>query len=223
MPAQQRVRRHQPAQPQGSWQQRVRTASTARSAPSSLGPGVLPPQHRDLLAQDQELGVLRRRRAASSTIHPARRTNIRYSSRTITSPRSCQRRPATMAGILAGQRTSPVLEPHMVIAGDERQEQRRGPVLSGCFLGLAVRPVGVRVSPPGPGYRSRLGSGVRLPAEDFACADPGNRVCAPDRAPLATRNDLCRSNLSLTALAEGPVVQVIYKRGGSQYVSLALG
>ena len=67
-----------------------RAAMIARSAQSSLGLGVLPPPQRDLLAQHQQLGSFDAAERASSAIHAASRTNIRYSIRTVTSPRSCQ-------------------------------------------------------------------------------------------------------------------------------------
>ena len=47
----------------GPGSSRARAAITIRSAQSSFGLGVLAPQHRDLLAQHQQLGVLRCRRA----------------------------------------------------------------------------------------------------------------------------------------------------------------
>jgi hypothetical protein len=63
VPAQQRIRRHQPAHPQrpgeGGPGQRARPG---RPSPVQLRPGVLPPQHRDFVAQHQQLGILRRRR-----------------------------------------------------------------------------------------------------------------------------------------------------------------
>ena len=49
---------------------------------------------------------------ASSAIHPVRRTNIRYSIRRATSPRSCQPRTTITAGKPAAQHLCPVLKPH---------------------------------------------------------------------------------------------------------------
>ena len=70
MPAQQRVRRHQPAHPQRSREQPGQGSDHRPVGPVQLRFGVLPPQHRHLLAQHQQLGVLRCRRTRQQR-HPA--------------------------------------------------------------------------------------------------------------------------------------------------------
>jgi Winged helix-turn helix len=63
VPAQQRVRRHQPTHPQRPGKQPGQGSQHRTIGPAQLRPGVLPPQHRDLLAEHQQLGILRRFRA----------------------------------------------------------------------------------------------------------------------------------------------------------------
>jgi riboflavin biosynthesis pyrimidine reductase len=80
---------------------RVRAASTARSAQSILGLGCW----RRSTATSCAAPAARRLSTpttVSSAIHPARRTNIRYSSRTSQAPDPAIPAPIT-AGILAGQ------------------------------------------------------------------------------------------------------------------------
>ena len=69
VPAQQRVRRHQPAPPHRPGEQPGQGGEHRPVGPIQLGLRVLPPQHRDLLAQNQQLGVPRRRRACQQR-HP---------------------------------------------------------------------------------------------------------------------------------------------------------
>ena len=70
VPAQQRVRRHQPAHPQRPGEQPGQGGEHRPVGPVQLRLRVLPPQHRHLLAQHQQLGVLRRRRTCQQR-HPA--------------------------------------------------------------------------------------------------------------------------------------------------------
>ena len=70
MPAQQRIRRHERAPPQRPGEQPDQGGEHSAIRPVQLRPGVLPPQHRHLLAQHQQLGVLRHRRACQQR-HPA--------------------------------------------------------------------------------------------------------------------------------------------------------
>ena len=74
MPAQQRVRRDQPAHPQRPGEKPDQGGEDRAVCPVQLRPGVLPPQHGDLVAQHQQLGVLRRRRACQLR-HPARQAD----------------------------------------------------------------------------------------------------------------------------------------------------
>ena len=113
---------------------RARGASTARSAQSSLGLGFCRRSTATSWRSTSSSASFDAAEHASSAIHPARRTNIRYSIRTVTSPRCFQpwddchshtRRSATYApfwnptacprtttaGESAGQRLCPVLEP----------------------------------------------------------------------------------------------------------------
>jgi nucleotide-binding universal stress UspA family protein len=62
--AQQRAWREQPHRPQRAGEQPCQGGEHRTVRPVQLRPGVLPPQHRDLVAQHQQLGVLRRRRAS---------------------------------------------------------------------------------------------------------------------------------------------------------------
>ena len=70
VPAQQRVRRDQPGHPQWTGEQPGQGSQYRPVGPVRLWLGVLPPQHRNLLAEHQQLGVLRRRRARQQH-HPA--------------------------------------------------------------------------------------------------------------------------------------------------------
>jgi hypothetical protein len=69
VPAQQRIRRHQPAHPQRSREQPRQGGERRPVGPVQLGPGVLPAQHGYLLAEHQQFGVLRRRRTCQQR-HP---------------------------------------------------------------------------------------------------------------------------------------------------------
>ena len=70
VPAQQRVWRQEPAPPQRPGEQAGQGSEYRAVCPVQPGPGVLPPQHRDLVAQHQQLGILRRRRTRQQR-HPA--------------------------------------------------------------------------------------------------------------------------------------------------------
>ena len=69
VPAQQRIRRHQPTHPQRSREQPRQGGDHHPVRPIQLRLGVLPPQHRHLLAQHQQFGSLRRRRTCQQR-HP---------------------------------------------------------------------------------------------------------------------------------------------------------
>ena len=107
VPAKQHVRRDQPARPhrpgeqpgQGS-QHRPITPIQPRPRGSAAAP---PPPPAAAPAAPRLPDAAER---ANSTIHPATRTNIRYSTPTVTSPRRCQP-PATTAGNPTGQRPMP--------------------------------------------------------------------------------------------------------------------
>jgi hypothetical protein len=76
VPAQQRVRRDQPAPPHRPGQQAGQGGEHRAAGPVQPRLRVLPPQHRDLMAQHQQFGVLRRRRACQQR-HPARQADER--------------------------------------------------------------------------------------------------------------------------------------------------
>jgi hypothetical protein len=69
VPAQQRARRNQPAHPLRPGEQPGQGGEHRPVGPVQLRPGVLPQRHRDLLAQHQQLGVLRPRWACQQR-HP---------------------------------------------------------------------------------------------------------------------------------------------------------
>ena len=77
VPAQQRVRRHHTADPQPPGSSRVRAASTARSAQFSLGLGCWRRSTATSWRSTSSSASFEAVDRASSTIHPARRTNIK--------------------------------------------------------------------------------------------------------------------------------------------------
>jgi hypothetical protein len=97
VPAQQRIGLHQPASAavSGAAGPRLRAPPGPPSPASAWSTGAAAPRPP---GQHQQLASFDAGEPASSTIQPVRRTNIRYSIRTITSPRSCQpQRPSPLA------------------------------------------------------------------------------------------------------------------------------
>jgi hypothetical protein len=80
MPAQDRPRRHQHAHPSRRWQPQCQHGDDHPVRPRQPGPSHLAPQHRELMAQDENLGVLRRVRTGQQrqSTAPTRRQTIRY-------------------------------------------------------------------------------------------------------------------------------------------------
>ena len=77
MPAQQSAWCHQPAHPHRPGEQPCQGGEYRPICPVQLRPGVLTPQHGDLVAQHQQFGVLRRRRACQQR-HPAPVRRVRH-------------------------------------------------------------------------------------------------------------------------------------------------
>jgi hypothetical protein len=71
-------------QPQPSWQEPDQRGEDRAAGPVQPGPGIGAAQHRDLVPQHQQPGVLGRRRTAGRTSRPQSRPKIRHSRRRTT-------------------------------------------------------------------------------------------------------------------------------------------
>ena len=167
VPAQQRVRGHQAAHPQRPWEQPGQGGEHRPVGPVQPRFRVLALQHRDLLAQHQQLGVLRRRRTCQQR-HPPGQPDDTSGRASVPSQARDPASPAAITvDIFAGQLPLPIF-------GTPQVSHRR--------VHRLMRAAGLRGRHPRAWQRTTIGGDRPVPApdligRDFTAARPGMKWC----------------------------------------------